>query len=212
MNENILYRATLDVVAEGRTLVGQAVPWNKPAKVSDGGSVYNEAFAAESFTRSLDLHKRNGDKPFPFFNNHGWRRGEDPIGTVTFERSSDGLLYVAPLSMTRAADDQLTLVRDGAKTAVSIGFRPIREQRVKMNGEVVVLRTEAALRELSLAATGFGLHPDARVNEIRELDARASTPDQEEDPDVQAALESVSRTEEIRRQIRKARLNAPPAF
>jgi HK97 family phage prohead protease len=200
--ENILYRATLDVIAEGRTLVGLAVPWNKPAKVSDGGPLYNEAFSPPSFTRSLELQKRNGSKPFPFFSNHAWRHGGDPIGTVSFQQSKEGLLYEAPISRTREADDQLTLVRDGAKTAVSLGFRPIRHEIVKMNGQQVILRTEAALRELSLAATGFGLHPDAKVLAVRDEEDAS---DEDEDD---AAMQ---RTEELRRQIRTARLSPPPA-
>lgn len=167
--DSILYRATMDLHAEGRTLVGLAVPWDIPARVQDDARhpSYLEAFSPNVFTRSLDNHKGS---PFPVFSNHGWKRGEDPVGVATFERTKAGLIYAAPLSRTRAADEQLELVLDGAKKAVSLGFEPYKSRQVKTRNGVVTMRTEAALLELSLTATGFGQHPMAGVAAVRSIE------------------------------------------
>lgn len=165
--DGVLYRSSADLRFEGRTLVGLAIPWDKPARVQDPGSrAYLEAFAPNVFTRSLDNHK---GRPFPVFTAHGWKKGDDPIGVATFERSAEGLLYVAPLSRTREADEKLELVKDGAMRSVSVGFEPYKSRQVRTRAHgIVTVRTEAALMELSLAPTGFGMYPEAGVTSVRD--------------------------------------------
>lgn len=163
----LLFRSA-PVTAEGRTLVGLAMPWEKPTMVRDQtGPAYLEEFTRSSFNRTLDHHR----EPFPMFVDH--RRGAmtDPIGVVMFERSSEGLIYQAPLSRTRASDEYLTLVNDGAMTDVSVGAVGMRHKiRMTPDGRVVS-RTEAALRELSLAATGYGQYPESKVLAVRAIDS-----------------------------------------
>lgn len=143
----------------GRTLSGLAIPWDKPTRVRDQtGPAYLEAFASTSADLTLRQHPN-----FPVFARHDY--SHNPLGVVTFQRSDEGLIFTAPLSKTQAADEMLELVNDGAMRSVSVGFRPIKMVR---RSEVIV-RTEVALRELSLAPTGYGQYEDAKVLAVREV-------------------------------------------
>lgn len=200
VTSSILYRSTGDLHAEGRTLIGLAIPWDTPARVQDPGSrPYLEAFAPNVFTRSLDNHK---GKPFPVFTAHGWKRGDDPIGVATFTRSHEGLLYRAPLSHTRDADEKLELVRDGALTDASVGFEPHKARQVKTRSGIVTVRTEAALMELSLAPTGFGMYPTAGTTAIRSLSGEYEEVEETEE------VKGTPKREALAKQL--ARLELPP--
>ena len=162
MGIEMMFRASVELSREGRTLVGLAVPWEKPALVVDPGSrPYLEEFKRSSTDRTLAQHPDD----FPVFVNH--RRNEDPIGVVAFQRSDEGLIYEAPISKTSRGDEYLTLVEDGAMRSVSIGFRPISQMKRMSPEGAVTSRTEVALRELSIAPSGFGQYPDARVDSVR---------------------------------------------
>lgn len=159
-----LFRSTFEVQStEGRELVGLALKYDRPVRVRDlTGPAYLEEFDQRSTDRSLAQH----DAKFPVFKRHDYTK--DPLGVVMFRRSTSegGLLFSAPLSKTRDADEALELVNDGALSSVSVGFRPVRH----ITRGQVTHRTEVALRELSLAPTGFGQIPDARVHAIRSED------------------------------------------
>lgn len=128
---------------EGRTLSGLAVPWDRPTRVRDlTGPAYLEAFAPGS----TDVTVRQHDT-FPVFKRHDY--GTDPLGVVTFHRSAEGLLFEAPLSKTRDADEALELVNDGAMRSVSVGFRPLQHVVRQSGTGPVTWRTEVALRELT---------------------------------------------------------------
>src|SRR5262249_3885373 len=151
----------------GRTLTGLAQPWNKPALVQDvfdapelglSRKPYLEAAARGSYDETLT----QDPGPRPAFNKHGHLKGEDPIGVAHFHRPNDGLRFVMQLSRTRDADEQLALVKDGAKRSVSVGTVPVKWQRVNTSAGIVVLRTVQKLVELSLAPTGMGQYADAR--------------------------------------------------
>lgn len=158
-----LYRASLEIGAtNGRTLEGLALKWATPALVRDlTGPAYWEEFVAQSVDRTLAQRS----EPFPVFKRHDYTK--DPVGVVTFQRSHEGLIFAAPLSKTRDGDEALELVNDGAMSDVSVGFRPLRAlARMAPQGRVTS-RQEIALRELSLAPTGFGQVPDAKVHAVR---------------------------------------------
>lgn len=158
-----LYRSLEIGETTGRTLSGIAMPWDRPTRVRDlVGPAYMEAFAPQSTDVSIRQHAS-----FPMFVRHDY--GQDPIGVVTFHRSAEALMYEAPLSKTVRADEQLELVNDGAMRSVSVGFKPLQAIRGRMiNGATVdQYRTEVALRELSLAPTGFGQYAEAGVTAVR---------------------------------------------
>lgn len=165
----ILYRAAMELRSEGRTLEGLAIPFDVPALVQDPGTApYWEAHSPNGFTRSLDNHRGT---PFPVFANHGWKRNEMPIGAVTFTLSKEGLMYSAPLLRTRAADEALEMVDAGVARDVSLGFEVRKSRTTSVGGRSGVrYRTESALYELSLAPTGFGQYPQAKVDVVRSLE------------------------------------------
>lgn len=164
-----LNRATVDIQStEGRTLSGMAMPWDKVSMVRDliRGRVtppYPEAFAPVSTDKTRAIHPN-----FPVFVGHD--PSSEPIGIVNFRRSDaeGGLMFDAPLSKTRRADDQLELANDGAMRSVSIQFRPVAAiSRMLGSTPGVTYRTEVGLRHLALAPTGYGQYDDARVTAIR---------------------------------------------
>jgi hypothetical protein len=95
---------TLDASADGepsRQITGLAVPWNVKATLSGGESV---VFLEGSLPE---------DGPMPkLLEYHDDTR---VIGRVTERVSTaEGMMFVAKLSATRAADDALALLADGA--------------------------------------------------------------------------------------------------
>lgn len=149
---------------DGRNLEGLAYRYDHPSLVTDNGrDKYLEAFERTSATKTLKERSTR-----PLFRNH--RRHEDPIGTAGFEPSAEGLMFRARLSKTVAADEALELVNDGALTDASIGFLAVASRRRAMTAGLVVVRTEIAIRELSLAPTGFGQHAGAGVLAVRSDD------------------------------------------
>lgn len=165
MNDRLLHRALSEPLGvDGRTLIGVAIPWEKATLVSDyGGPKYLEDFAA----RSADKTLRQNPEPRPVFFNHGHARGDAPIGVVHYSTSPSSLLFRAHVSKTRAGDEALELARDGAASDVSAGFFPVNTTRIRTAAGTVHRRTEINLQEMSLASTGFGQIPGAKVLAIR---------------------------------------------
>ena len=166
MSNDILQRSfNTEPVVTGRTLEGIALQWEKAFKVTDNQrDYYLEAFSK----RSTDKQLNERTKPFMLGFLHPWATttgalDKRPLGNVTFQRSAEGLVFVAQMSKTVAADEMLELVKDGSVTDVSVGFRNYKQT---MKGDVV-LRTEIGLSELSLAPTGFGQHEGSQVLAVR---------------------------------------------
>lgn len=159
---------SVDAQVDGRTLVGVAVPWDRPARVTDDGrAFYLEAFRADSADKSI---AQRG--VYPGFEGHD--TGRRPVGSVTFHRSEQGLTFELPIARGDSGDELLELVNGGAMRSVSIGFRPINDTVRAAAGEPVTYRTEIALRHLAVVPTGYGQHPDATVEGVRaELDPPA---------------------------------------
>ena len=155
---------TLDAAAEDgtptRTITGLAVPWNVVANLS------NDVGPVKFLEGSISV-----DGPMPkLLEYHDDTR---IIGRVT-ERvsSSEGLLFTAKLSATRAADDAMALLADGSISAVSVGAMPLKFKRVDGVMEV----SEARLMEISLVS--FPAYTDAEIQSVY-----ASAEDKEEIPE-----------------------------
>ena len=156
----ILRRAVgfADVEVTGRTVYGVLVPYGTTAEVSDGGPSYREQFAPGAFARSA---RERGDRT-PLFHSHDSGR---VLGrSIELRDQPHGLEGSFALSKTRDSDDALELIKDGALAAFSVGFRPIR----KHTRDGVTVRSEAALREVSL--TAVPAYAGAGIEGVRSLD------------------------------------------
>ena len=152
----------------GRTVEGVAVEYNTDAVVSDGtlvrflpGSLPVDG-AAPKFIRDHDLSQ--------------------PLGIVT-ERvdTSEGMLFSARISETRAGDEALILAADGVLDAVSVGVEPVDYSFDKKSGAMVIKK--ARWRELSLLA--FGAFPGARVASVSAAEPEPETTEQVEETPVE---------------------------
>lgn len=152
--------ASADETQPSRTITGLAVPWDVVANLS--GDVGPVKFLKGSISV---------DGPMPkLLEFHDDTR---VIGRVTERLSTDdGLMFVATLSKTRAADDALALLADQSISAVSIGAVPIKFKRVDGVMEV----SEARMIELSLVS--FPAYADAEIQSVY-----ASAEDEEEIPE-----------------------------
>lgn len=167
-----LYRAVniADLATDGRNIVGRALTLERVYAVSDPGvGRYREAHHRASFNKTI--RDRGPDGRWPLLLHHPFMPGAttdvEPRGATRYFADGDALGFEARASRTRAGDEALELVNDGALRSVSIGFRPVAYKRARDTTGDYVLRTETALRELSLAATGFGVYDDGAVLEVR---------------------------------------------
>lgn len=190
--------ATLELGAvTGRTLEGISYRYDHPSKVSDDGgrTRYWEEFGWGCDTKTIA--DRGNVFPLGWF--HPWSSNagvvpSEPLGSVRFRPSQveQALMFEAKVSQTRRGDESLELVRDRAAESVSVSYRPIEQRQRRAGGRVITTRTEIAIRELSLAPTGLGLHEDAKV-----LVVRAAMDDVEEEQ----ARSELSRLEQNRRRL-----------
>lgn len=157
-----------EMVADGRTITGIAIPWNTVARVSDGGPSYLESFAPGSADKTL---RERASVPFPLGMEHPWIPGreslpQDPVGFVRFRSSKEGLLFEGRVVEGVEGDEILGRIQDGSLPDVSVGFVSHKQKPVSTSQGNVVLRTEVALFELSLTANGA--YEGAGVLAVRE--------------------------------------------
>lgn len=157
-------QVTLDASADGepsRQITGLAVPWNVKATLSGGESV---VFLEGSLPE---------DGPMPkLLEYHDETR---VIGRVTERVSTaEGMMFVAKLSATRAADDALALLADGALDSVSVGAVPVKFKRLA-DGTLEV--SEAKFLELSVVTTPA--YADAQVYSVAASSPEEEAPDEE---------------------------------
>jgi HK97 family phage prohead protease len=160
-------QVTLDASADGeptRQITGLAVPWNVKATLSGGESV---VFLEGSLPE---------DGPMPkLLEYHDDTR---VIGRVTERVStSEGMMFVAKLSATRAADDALALLADGALDSVSVGAIPTKFKRLS-DGTLEV--SQARFVELSLVTVPA--YESAQVYSVAASSPDESEPDETETP------------------------------
>lgn len=174
----IISRATEVPIVEGRTLIGRAYRYDHPSKVTDDGwrTSYLEELATLCDAKSL--HDRAS---FPVGLWHPWtsnagKMPAEPFGVVHFapSKTEQALMFEATISRTSLGNDMLELLADHALEDVSVTYKPIRTVARQTPKGQVTSRSEIALKELSLAPPGFGLHDDAKVLAMRAGD--------EEDP------------------------------
>ena len=156
---------TLDASADGkpsRQITGLAVPWNVKATLSGGESVI---FLEGSLPE---------DGPMPkLLEYHDDTR---VIGRVTERVSTaEGMMFVAKLSATRAADDALALLADGALDSVSVGAVPTKFKRLA-DGTLEV--SEAKFVELSVVTVPA--YESAQVYSVAASSPEEEAPDEEE--------------------------------
>jgi HK97 family phage prohead protease/HK97 family phage major capsid protein len=156
---------TLDASADGepsRQITGLAVPWNVKATLSGGESV---VFLEGSLPE---------DGPMPkLLEYHDETR---VIGRVTERVSTaEGMMFVAKLSATRAADDALALLADGALDSVSVGAVPVKFKRLA-DGTLEV--SEAKFLELSVVTVPA--YESAQVYSVAASSPEEEAPDEEE--------------------------------
>jgi len=127
------------------TITGIAVPWNQ--EINLGGF-------KERFERGAISDVENTK----LFYSHN-----QPIGKVTRGVETDeGYVIEAKVSDTPLGQECLTLMRDGVLNKLSVGFKPIEDER---DGEVTV-RTKVSLREVSVVP--FPAYDKADVLTVRE--------------------------------------------
>lgn len=156
------YAADIEVRSAGdeRTVFGIVVPYDQPARVSDGGPAYREAFQRGAFNQALG-HMAGNYSKVKLLSQHQARN--NPLGRATMLRDdASGLYGEFQVSKTTAGDEALELVRDGALDSFSVGFIGIKAAK---RGDVT-WRTEAGIREASLVT--FPSYAGAAVGGVRE--------------------------------------------
>jgi HK97 family phage prohead protease len=164
--DGLLWRTSSELEVVGRTLEGLAMPFDSWAMVRDlSGPAYPEAHARSSFDESL--RRDPGPRPLYATHDYAFDPTAEPIGVAHFMRAENAMMFRAFLSNTRKANEQRELIKDGAKRAVSVGFIPLHSRKVRRPEGMGRLRVESKLRELSIAPTGFGQYPAAKVLAMR---------------------------------------------
>lgn len=147
----VLYRSVatdleLRSKGDGRTITGIAVPYERDQRID---SRLVERFARGAFGSPQDLARAAGRVKFA--RDH-LGRGGTVIGVTTLLRDDTSGLYGEwRVSKTPAGEETLELVRDGALTDLSIGFR--EGQNRKLSGGVTE-RVSAELREVAVVLEG----------------------------------------------------------
>lgn len=143
---------TLELREDGRTLAGLAVPYGRETRIGS----YVEKFAFGAFSDA-------DPERVPLLAQHDHE--SLPVGrAITLTETPGGLEVEARVSQTRAGDDALALIRDGAATGLSIGFVPLQDKWNRTR--TVVERVKARLIELSI--TAFPSYEDARIVAVRD--------------------------------------------
>lgn len=128
---------------DGRTIVGIAVPYGRPQYISRG--------LTEQFRRGAFGHQLRAAHRVPLYRDHR-PAGGSLIGRATLLRDDAAGLYGEwRVSKTVAGDETLELVRDGALSQLSIGFR--ERQNAPLPGGVTE-RVSADLREVAIVPEG----------------------------------------------------------
>ncbi len=158
MTENLIRAFAGEAVRAdrtGRTIAGIIVPFDTPARVSDGGAPYMESFQRGSFSKTIS---DRGDRVKLLYQHNSL----EPIGRATFlEERDSGLYGEFQVSAVARGDQALELVNDGVIDSFSVGFSGIKAE--KRGG--VTVRTEVKLREASLVT--FPAYDTARITAIR---------------------------------------------
>ena len=161
----LLYRAAptdLEVrttATGGRTIVGIAVPFDRPTAISEGSYRYEETFVRGAFARTISERGPKGVKAMVMH-----QRQTLPIGRAEVLREDPvGLYAELRVSKTEQGDEILELVKDGALDALSIGFQPDQDRWDARHSKVD--RLSVKLREISVV--DFPAYEGAVISAVR---------------------------------------------
>jgi HK97 family phage prohead protease len=139
------FRPELEVRSQGdgRTIVGIAVPYGAPTRINER--------LVEQFAKGAFNHQLRAANRVRFTREH-MDLGGSLIGAATLLRDDPAGLYGEfRVSKTPLGDETLELVRDGALSHLSVGFRE-RENRKLAGG--VTERVKADLSEVAVVMQG----------------------------------------------------------
>ncbi len=150
---NLEHRASGD----GRTISGIAVPYDVEQRIS--GQLV-EVFRKGAFADVVRA-------PFRVKLLRGHDAKAMPLGRATMLKETDQGLYAEMrVSQTRAGDEVLELIKDGALDQLSIGFMPLKNRK---RDDGVIERIKAHLAEISLVT--FGAYGElATVSGVRDTE------------------------------------------
>lgn len=150
---NLEHRASGD----GRTISGIAVPYDIEQRIS--GQLV-EVFRKGAFADVVRA-------PFRVKLLRGHDAKAMPLGRATMLKETDQGLYAEMrVSQTRAGDEVLELIKDGALDQLSIGFMPLKNRK---RDDGVIERIKAHLAEISLVT--FGAYGElATVSGVRDTE------------------------------------------
>lgn len=152
---------------DGRTIHGIAVRFEQRDQIGDPEYGFVETFDKRAFDKTL---RERGAGRVRLLAHHDMRA--NPLGVTTVLRAdAEGLYLEARVSKTQAGDEFLELVRDGALTDLSIGFRPIAD--VWSRDRKFVRRAEVALHEIS--AVNLGALAGATIAGVRSTSRSLNT-------------------------------------
>lgn len=130
---------------DGRTIVGIAVPYNRPTVID---ARLTEQFARGAFDHQI---RPGAVRPVPFARNH-LPLGGTLIGRSTLLRDDPSGLYGEwRVADTAAGNETLELVKMGALDQLSIGFREKQNRRLPGG---VIERVTADLKEVAVVLEG----------------------------------------------------------
>lgn len=156
---------------DGRTVTGIAVPFNRPQRID---TRLTEQFRSGAFDQQLRAGAR-----VPFGREHLGLGGVLIGTTVVLRNDSAGLYGEWRVSRTPAGDETLELIKDGALSQLSIGFR--ERQNATLPGGVTE-RVKAHLTEVAVVLNG-AYESAAAVAAVRAMrDDRANALRQSEPP------------------------------
>lgn len=149
----MLYRTVtpeleLRAKGDGRTIYGIVVPYNTPMRI--------DSRLTEQFARGAFNHQLNAPNRVRFAREHV-NLGGTLIGAAKMLRDdAKGLYGEFRVSRTPVGDETLELVKDGALTQLSVGFREVANGRLPGG---IVERLKAHLFEVASVIEGaYGEH------------------------------------------------------
>lgn len=138
---------------DGRTLSGLLVPFDTPTVINPS---LTEMFVRGTFAKQVRAPGR-----IPLAMNHIPLGGEIIGKVLSLREDTAGLYGEARISDTRAGNDAMELLRDGAMDSLSIGF--VEGQNQYRDG--VTTRRTATMTELAIV--NRPAYPQARVQSLR---------------------------------------------
>lgn len=128
---------------DGRTITGIAVPYSTPQRIN---ASLVEQFAPGAFRAQINAAHR-----VRFMRDHGVHGGQVIGATRMLRDDAAGLYAEFRVSKTALGDETLELVKDGALSDLSIGFREGNYRRLQ---DGTIERTSAKLFEVAVVTEG----------------------------------------------------------